>query len=146
MAHIYQNGSSVNEEAKLNRYVSLDGFIPTTLTALNLVRQHQRNLADYSRQALPFYNGVLANDDYKAKLAGSNLDEATLTTMQSGFKKLETLDKAHTAEMGEAQEATAARDKAWDAQEDWMRIFYRKAKIALKKAPQLREKLGMIKW
>jgi hypothetical protein len=144
MAHTYRRGTPANEEVKLDCYVNLNGFIPDAHTALHLVRHRQRNLNDYSQQALPCYNGVLANVDYKAKLAESGIDEAKLTAMQSSFKKLETLDKAHTAEMGEAQEATVARDTAWDALEMEMRIFYRKAKIVLKKAPQLREKLGMI--
>lgn len=114
------------------------------LTTLGLQGKRKRARADYATQALLLYNGVLNNTDYAATLAASGIDTATLTAMRDGFLQLQALDKTQTAETGEAQKATADRDTAWDALEDWKRIFDRKAKIALKKYPQLREKLGML--
>ena len=117
---------------------------PAALTTLGLVGKRLRNRADYSKQALQLYSGALANTDYAAALAANDIDTAKLTAMQAGFTQLEALDKAQTKETGEAQKATADRDKAWDTLDAWMSKFYRKAKIALRDHPQLREKLGLL--
>lgn len=117
---------------------------PAALTTLGLNGRRLHTKADYSKQALQLYNGIKNNTDYAATLAAAGIDAATVTAMQAGFTNLEALDKAQTKEMGEAQEATAKRDKAWDILDSWMSKFYRKAKIALKNYPQMREKLGLI--
>jgi hypothetical protein len=114
------------------------------LTTLGLVGKRLRNRSDYSKQALQLYDGALANTDYATALANNGIDAAKLTAMQSGFLQLEKLDAAQTKETGEAQEATVARDQAWDKLETWMRKFYKKAKVALRDHPQLREKLGLL--
>lgn len=114
------------------------------LATLALTGKRLRAKANYSKQALQFYNAAIANANYTAVLAASNIDAAKLTAMQAGFTHLEALGKAQTAETGEAQEATAARDKAWDALETWISKFYKKARVALRKYPQLMEKIGLI--
>ena len=117
---------------------------PAALTTLGLAGRRKRNRDDYSKQALQLYNGALGNAEYAATLAESGIDAAKLQEMQAGFAQLETLDKAQTSETSEAQQATVDRDNAWDLLEEWMRKFYKKATVALKNSPQLREKLGII--
>lgn len=117
---------------------------PAALATLGLNGRRMRARADFSKQALQLYNGALANTAYAATLAAAGVDAAKLMAMQAGFKKLEALDKAQTAEMGEAQQATALRNAAWDVLEGWMRKFYKKAKIAFRNHPQMSEKLGLL--
>ena len=114
------------------------------LTTLGLTGRRKRNRPDYTRQALQLYNGALNDTGYATKLADSGIDNAKLTTMRDGFKHLEDLDTIQVAEDGEAQIATTNRDTAWDSLEDYMGNFYRRAKVALKDHPQLREKLGLL--
>ncbi len=53
-------------------------------------------------------------------------------------------DKRRDDETSEAQRATVDRDEAVDTLHDWMRTFYKVAKLSLEDQPQLLEKLGIL--
>ncbi|MEO6831870.1 MAG: hypothetical protein ABI169_06695 [Chitinophagaceae bacterium] len=71
------------------------------------------------------------------------ISENDLSNGQQTFRNLQMLTAAQQKETGEAQQATVARDNAYDALHEWMSDFYKTAKVALRKYPQMMEKLGI---
>ncbi|MFN0048642.1 MAG: hypothetical protein ACKVOU_05935 [Cytophagales bacterium] len=111
-------------------------------TALGLKGDRAQSESGYTSQALLFYNGVLDNAAYKAKLGVLGVSEADLQEGKAGFTTLATKGAIKVKESGEAQAATQARDKALDEFAKWFAEFKIVASIALGKYPQLKEKLG----
>ena len=111
-------------------------------TTLGLKGDRKRSASGYCSQALLFYNGVLNNATYKTALATKGVTDAELQAGKTGYTNLSTLEAAQAKETGEAQEATATRDKAIDDLATWYSNFKVLGKIALSGKPQLREKLG----
>lgn len=111
-------------------------------TALGLTGKRKVSESGYQAQAVQFYQGVLANAAYKAALATKGVTQAELDSQLAGFETLPNLSAAKAKETGEAQMATKTRDAAYDALAEWMSEFKQTAIIALRKTPQLREKLG----
>ncbi|MGB4773821.1 MAG: hypothetical protein WBP45_01495 [Daejeonella sp.] len=111
-------------------------------TALGLKGKRARSESGYCSQGLLFYKNTLSNADYTAALAKVGVSEADLQSGKAGYEALSTQAAAKAKETGEAQGATARRDEAIDAFADWFSDFKEVAIIALRKTPQLREKLG----
>ena len=91
-----------------------------------------------------FYTGALENADYVAALDSKGIDQTKLQAAKDRWNNLSVLAAAQTKETGEAQKATADQDAAYDAFGEWMDEFYATAEIALRKTPQLVEKLGLV--
>lgn len=111
-------------------------------TTLGLVGKRKRSTSGYCNQALLLYKGVLDNATYATALAARGVTNAELTAGKTGYTNLLDLEAKQQKETGEAQGATAKRDKAIDDFADWFSEFKAMGKIALSSKPQLREKLG----
>ena len=130
------------EHLKLARMVLKDDT--AAKTALGLKGNRKKSNSGLTAQALLFYTGALENTGYVAALDTKGIDQTELQAGKDGWNKLAVLAAAKTKETGEAQKATADRDAAYDAFGEWMDEFYATAEIALRKTPQLMEKLGLV--
>lgn len=113
-------------------------------TGLDLKGKRKIDEAGYCKQALQFYNGILESADYLAAMLVKGVDTTELTAMKAGYKNLEVLATKKSKEFGEAQAATAERNKLYEELGEWYSDFKATATIALRKHPQFREKLGWL--
>lgn len=111
-------------------------------TTLGLNGKRKRSSSSYCNQALLLYKGALDNATYVSALAAKGVTNAELTAGKTGYTNLLDLEAKQQKETGEAQGATAKRDKAIDDFANWFSEFKAMGKIALSSKPQLREKLG----
>jgi hypothetical protein len=111
-------------------------------TTLSLKGKRKRSASGYCSQALLFYKGASDSTTYKAALAVRGVTDAELQAGKTGYNNLSDLEAKQAKETGEAQSATATRDKSIDDFAAWYSNFKVLAKIALSSKPQLREKLG----
>lgn len=91
-----------------------------------------------------FYTIVKVDETIQQKLARLKI---TPDEILSTFELIGELNHAralYLREKGESQDATAQKDKALAALDDWMSEFYAVAKIALEDHPQLLESLGKV--
>ena len=109
---------------------------------LGLQGKRKAEEAGYCRQALLFYNGVLADPTYQAALLKKGVPDKELVAMRDGYTKLDELAAAKAKEGGEAQQATKTRNLLYDELKEWYSEFKETAIIALRKQPQAIEKLG----
>jgi hypothetical protein len=91
-----------------------------------------------------FYNTALADVAIQTNLARFKITTADLTATNAIIPEVETLRAAYLKEKGESQDATAIKDTAFAALDEWMGEFYAVAKIALEDHPQLLESLGKV--
>jgi hypothetical protein len=113
-------------------------------TTLGLKGKRKESQSGITAQGLQFYKGVLDNADYTAAMDSKGVDVAELQAAKAGFENLTNLAAAQAKETGEAQEATAKRDEAYDNFKEWMDEFLATATIALRKSPQMMEKMGLV--
>ena len=111
---------------------------------LSLKGKRKRPESGYCNQALLFYEGALNNATYKAALVARGITEPMLQAGKTGFTNLKNMIPKKAKETGEAQQATAKRNAAWDTFDNWFIEFKKYGKLALSSKPQLREKLGWI--
>lgn len=90
-----------------------------------------------------FYNGLLENADWLTQLARLKVLPDDITAALSAIQELETARSAYLREIGESQDATQSKDKAFAQMDDWMREFRDVARIALEDRPQLLESINM---
>ena len=128
------------EHIEIARIVFKDNIAAQTTLGLNGKRK--RSASGYCSQAALFYTGTLNDATYKAALATKGVTDAELTAGKTGYTNLVDLEAKQAKETGEAQGATAKRDKAVDDLAAWYSDFKTLGKIALSSKPQLREKLG----
>jgi hypothetical protein len=128
------------EHLIISRIVFKDNVAAKTTLGLNGTRK--RSASSYCKQAELFYIGTVENADYKALLALKGITDAELQAGKTGYANLSDLAAKQSKETGEAQGATAARDKAVDDFGTWFSDFKAIGKVALSGKPQLREKLG----
>ena len=112
------------------------------LNSLGLKGKRLRPESSYCNQALLFYEGVLSNSTYKAAMEARGITTDLLESGRTGFTNLKKMIPKKAKETGESQQATNARDKAWEKFDKWFVEFKKYAVLALGKTPQLREKLG----
>jgi len=79
---------------------------------------------------------------YQATLATYGQAAATIAAALAALGALATTDKAQNAAIGAATKATAERDAAAKALDDWVRQFRRIAKVGLRGRPDLVKKLN----
>ncbi|MEO6831884.1 MAG: hypothetical protein ABI378_06075 [Chitinophagaceae bacterium] len=116
---------------------------PSATTALGLGGKRAQSQSGYVSQGLLFYNNAMASDTHKVALKKKGISDDDLRAGQQAFRNLQMLTAAQQKETGEAQQATNARDKAYDTLHEWMSDFYKTAKVARRKNPQMMEQLGI---
>lgn len=88
-----------------------------------------------------FYNGILNNTDYLAKMATLNITQQDLQEVQNNINLMVDARTNYQRERGESQDATKAKDQAFADIAEWMSDFYAVARVALQDHPQLLESL-----
>lgn len=91
-----------------------------------------------------FYSGVQANTELQSKLTRLKISTEELTNSIASISVLESLRSEYLREVGESQDATKAKDSAFEKIDLWMMDFYAVAKIAMEDQPQLLESLGIL--
>jgi hypothetical protein len=89
-----------------------------------------------------FYSVSNADSDIQASLSRLRISIDDLNAGGTQISDLEAARAEYLREKGESQDATKAKDAAFDILDDWMSEFYAVAKIALEDNPQLLEALG----
>jgi hypothetical protein len=103
----------------------------------------KRSVSGFVKEARAFYLNLTNHPELLERMAVFNI---TIETVQAGLAAVEATEKAHqtyTKERGEAQEATAARDAAFDALYSDYSDLRAIARIALANKPQLLEQMGI---
>ncbi len=116
---------------------------PDAKAALGLRGTRAKSQSGYAGQGFLFYDNALNNVAFLTALGKKGITLEELSLGQAAFRNLQTLTAAQQKETGEAQAATRRRDAAYDDLSEWMSEFYSTAKIALRKNPQMMEKLGI---
>lgn len=127
---------------KLARVVFRDDL--QILQELNLLGRRKQSFSGGKTQAEHFYTTALANPDCLTALAKLGITQEKLETDQALLGVVDATRAAQTKEMGEAQEATAARDAALDELEAWVSDFITVARIVFEDNPQALEKMGIL--
>lgn len=91
-----------------------------------------------------FYSVALKDAGIQAKLVRLKITLDDLTASDTLIGDLEAARAEYLREKGESQDATQAKDAAFEKMDDWMSEFYAVAKIALEDKPQLLESLGKL--
>lgn len=111
-------------------------------SSLKLNGARKGSFYGWLNQAEDFYANLLANPDLTAVLAGYGYDEAKLQTEAALVATADAANNLQQTEIGEAQDATKARDAKLDELDDWVSDFRGIAEVALADRPQLLEKLA----
>ena len=91
-----------------------------------------------------FYNNMLTDDAALAKMAEYG---QTREKIETGFQLILDVERKlalRKKEMGEAQDATKARDMAIDELQEWYSDYIEIARLALNDQPQYLEMLGIV--
>ncbi|GAB7086524.1 hypothetical protein [Marinifilum fragile] len=91
-----------------------------------------------------FYSEIIADTEIQTKLARLKFPKEEADAGMTAILELEASRTAYLRETGESQEATQAKDAAFDKLDKWMQEFYAVAKIAMDDKPQLLEALGIL--
>jgi len=111
---------------------------------LELNKRRKQSKDGYFAQGARFYNGILKNADYKKAMNDKGVTDAEMQEQLNEIDALIILDSKQGKEKAEAQAATKKRDAALHKFEDWFIDFKDVAIVALRKSPQMIEKLGWI--
>lgn len=112
-------------------------------TTLGIDDGRKQAYAAWFQQVNNFYSQILANPEFKTKVATVNIDDAAIAAQQAALQEVSALKESQKKELGEAQRATDTRDAALD-------LLYPKYTqlVAFAKAlfpnDQTLEKLGII--
>ncbi|KAB8140013.1 hypothetical protein F8S13_25345 [Chloroflexia bacterium SDU3-3] len=117
---------------------------PEAASILGLHGDRKRSLSGWFAQAQQFYDGLATHPEITAKLTAYGITADKLAAARAEYSALRAAYNAQAREHSAAQQATAARDAAFDALDEWMSDFIAIAKIALEDEPQLLEKLGIL--
>ena len=96
------------------------------------------------QQAKAFYTNITGDRDFLASLSKYGYTPEKLQAEAALLDEVTAKHMAQKKEMGEAQEATEARDKALDDLAKWVSDFRAVAKVALDECSQQLEKLGIL--
>lgn len=91
-----------------------------------------------------FYTESISDPDIQKKLVRLKINADYLSETSEMITALESARSEYLREVGESQNATNVKDKAFVEMDDWMSEFYAVAKIALEDKPQLLESLGKL--
>ncbi|MBE0670269.1 MAG: hypothetical protein IH588_06760 [Anaerolineales bacterium] len=90
-----------------------------------------------------FYTRLQEHADWLAKLAPLKVLPEDITAALAAITQLEAARATYLREIGESQDATEAKDKAFARMDEWMREFRDVARIALEDRPQLLESINI---
>lgn len=90
-----------------------------------------------------FYGQLLSNEDFKEKVATINIKEEDLIAQKNALSALSTLKESQKKETGDAQRATEARDKVFQALYPEYSDLVAYAKVIFK-GDQTLEQLGIV--
>ena len=110
--------------------------------ALKLAGDRKRSFSGWFKQADAFYQNLLAVPNFVAAMSAFGYDEAKLQAEAALVTAANTANNQQQLEIGDAQDATRARDAKLDELEDWVSDFHTIAQVALADRPQLLEKLA----
>ena len=111
---------------------------------LQLQGERKKSLSGWLAQAGVFYGNALTLEEIKGQLATLNIDEAALTQGKAQVDQVAEALAVQKKEIGKAQAATEAKDRAMDAMDGWMSDFRAVVRIALEDEPQYLEALGIL--
>ena len=83
-------------------------------TTLGIDDGRKQAYAAWYQQVNNFYSQILANPDFKTKVATVNIDDAAIAAQQAALQEVSALKESQKKELGEAQRATDTRDAALD--------------------------------
>jgi hypothetical protein len=109
-----------------------------------LFGDRKRSLSGWLEQARAFYTNLLGDSGFLNALSAYGYTQAKLEKEAALVDQVIAKHMAQKKEMGEAQEATAMRDKALDNLAKWISDFRAVVKVALEEDPQQLEKLGIL--
>ncbi|MBV6644029.1 MAG: hypothetical protein KI790_01190 [Cyclobacteriaceae bacterium] len=101
-------------------------------------------IASWIDNAVDFYNRLLNESDFVAKLGNFKVTRRQLNAEKVAIEDLRQLRNEATAEKGQAQEATRLRNEKLDELDDYTTELKAIAEIALEGRSQLLEKLGIV--
>ncbi len=111
---------------------------------LDLIGKRKRSQGGFLGQTKVFYTNLLADE---AGLTRMKVFGQTREKLENGFQLIHIVEDniaKRKKEMGEAQDATALRDKAVDDLQEWYSDYIEIARLALDGQPQYLEMLGII--
>jgi len=111
---------------------------------LGLNQTRKASYSGWLAQSLLFCNNLITNPDYTLKLEefGQNIEK--IQAIKKAILETQMLNEKYNNEKGEAQQATKDRDQKIDELNQWVSDYTKIVRIALKKRPQLLEKLGIM--
>lgn len=101
-------------------------------------------IAQWIEAAIDFYNRLLNESAFLAKLAKFKVSTCRLTAEKTAIETLKELRNQAAIEKGQAQEATRLRNEKLGELDDYCTELKAIAEIALEKKPQLLEQLGIV--
>lgn len=117
------------------------------VAALSTLKLHARKtvtLGAWLKRTRSFYNNILDNPEWLTEIAKKGVSKEMLEAGSAEVKNVEDYVDVILKEKGEAQRSTVTRDNKFEELSDWVDDLEKVAVIALKKTPQLLEKLGIV--
>ena len=111
---------------------------------LDLAGERKQKQSAWMGQTKVFYTNLLSNEAALAKMAAFGQTREKLEVGQTLVLAVEEKFALRKKEMGEAQNATEARDSAADELQDWYSDYIEIARLALADKPQYLEMLGIV--
>ena len=117
---------------------------PGAAAELALNGSRKRTLSAWLLEAKQFYQNILSNQGFLDAIAEYGITPAKLEAAKVEVEAVEAANLAQKKEIGEAQDATKARDAVIEELSTWLSDFVVIARIALEEKPQLIESLGIL--
>lgn len=101
-------------------------------------------LSAWIRRTTNFYHNIVKNPDWLAKIAIKGVSREMLDAGLAEVINVAGYAEEIMSEKGGAQRSTITRDNKFEELSDWVDELEKVAVIALKKTPQLLEKMGIV--
>lgn len=111
---------------------------------LQINGRRQKSYSGWIKQATVFYSNAVNDKGILTQLTKFGITEEILNNGLVAVQDVEKKLAQQLREMGEAQEATAIRDEAFDKIEDWISDFIAVSRVALEENPQMLETIGVV--
>jgi hypothetical protein len=118
---------------------------PDMLARLGITGRRPRSLSGWLRSGRILYTNILETSEAFNAVASFGI---TTQRLQKGLQNIEKIEDLHVKQLSGksiAQQATQARDKAFDELCEWYSDFRAIARIALYDNPQLLEAMGIVR-